>query len=337
MISVGIDSDGIILFGQLDVSNVDTEFNYRNLATDTVLDAGAAIGTLIPVGDANDLVVRPRRLEATTPSPAPLRRRLSSTATTDRCFLTVGGRRHAQRRRRQRPTVRPLRQRLRSNGGADNDTLEGGSGNDTLDGGLGDDSLTGDVGIDTALWRSGDDHARTGTVWHVTDAGGTDTLFGVEIVDDSAAGKTLLVGLGGYAHHPGGDRRGQRRRHHPGRGGHLQREPVGQQGCDHLGRQCRPLPASDGGRGSRDARSPAASGSPPTASPLTASRSAARSTCPARPGRPESMWPATISHLVNSVLDGPTAAVNGDGNNSAVLTEQVTGLDVGDNLSSAAM
>ena len=56
MVSVGIDSDGITLSGNT-VSNVGTEFNYRNLTTDTVLDAGAAIGTLVPVGNPNDVVV----------------------------------------------------------------------------------------------------------------------------------------------------------------------------------------------------------------------------------------------------------------------------------------
>ena len=40
---------------------------------------------------------------------------------------------------------------------------------------------------------------RAAAAGHVTDAGGTDTLANVEIVDDSASGKTLLVGNGGYA------------------------------------------------------------------------------------------------------------------------------------------
>jgi hypothetical protein len=33
----------------------------------------------------------------------------------------------------------------------------------------------------------------------VTDANGTDTLSGIEIVDDGATGRTLLVGDGGFA------------------------------------------------------------------------------------------------------------------------------------------
>ena len=40
---------------------------------------------------------------------------------------------------------------------------------------------------------------RSGDSWLVTDAGGTDTLIDIEIVDDGAAGKILLVGNGGFA------------------------------------------------------------------------------------------------------------------------------------------
>ncbi len=91
--------------------------------------------------------------------------------------------------------------------GSGNDTLTGGSGadalagnvgNDTLTGGGGNDTLVGGAGIDTAKYAGAATIAQTATGWTVTDAGGTDTLATVEIVDDAAAGKTLLVGKGGY-------------------------------------------------------------------------------------------------------------------------------------------
>ena len=91
--------------------------------------------------------------------------------------------------------------------GSGNDTLTGGSGadalagnvgNDTLTGGDGNDTLVGGAGTDTAKYAGTATIAQTATGWTVTDAGGTDTLATVEIVDDAAAGKTLLVGKGGY-------------------------------------------------------------------------------------------------------------------------------------------
>ena len=55
-ISVGIDGDGLTVTGN-DVTNVGTDFNFRNLTTGVTFDAGAAIDTLTPVGDGNDVVV----------------------------------------------------------------------------------------------------------------------------------------------------------------------------------------------------------------------------------------------------------------------------------------
>ena len=83
-------------------------------------------------------------------------------------------------------------------GGSGTDQLFGNGGDDTLEGGIGDDWLDGDSGTDTAVYGGAATIGHTATNWTVTDAGGTDTLTDVEIVDDSAAGKTLLVGLGGF-------------------------------------------------------------------------------------------------------------------------------------------
>jgi hypothetical protein len=85
------------------------------------------------------------------------------------------------------------------NGLGGNDTLNGAAGSDTLTGGEGSDVLNGGGGTDTAIYSGSATIARLSNGnWSVTDAGGTDTLSGVEIVDDSGDGKTLLVGNGGY-------------------------------------------------------------------------------------------------------------------------------------------
>ena len=71
-------------------------------------------------------------------------------------------------------------------------TLSGGAGNDTLDGG---------AGTDTAHYTGTVTVTATDGGWSV-DGGvgeGTDTLSNIEVVDDAASGKILLVGNGGYA------------------------------------------------------------------------------------------------------------------------------------------
>ena len=95
-------------------------------------------------------------------------------------------------------------------GSGHNDTLTGDAGANLLAGGAGDDTLTGGAGDDTLDGGDGTDTAHyTGTVtvtatddgWSV-DGGageGTDTLSNVEVIDDAAGGKILLVGNGGYA------------------------------------------------------------------------------------------------------------------------------------------
>jgi hypothetical protein len=39
------------------IERVNEEFSFRNLSTDVTFDAGAAVATLIPVGDFNDPIV----------------------------------------------------------------------------------------------------------------------------------------------------------------------------------------------------------------------------------------------------------------------------------------
>jgi len=81
-----------------------------------------------------------------------------------------------------------------------NQTLTGNASNNVITGGGGNDAIDGLGGIDTARYAGPATIVENGSGgWTVTDAGGTDTLSNVEIVDDSAAGKTLLVGNGGYA------------------------------------------------------------------------------------------------------------------------------------------
>jgi VCBS repeat-containing protein len=79
------------------------------------------------------------------------------------------------------------------------DDLYGGAGNDTFEGGVGNDYIDGGAGIDTASYAGAATILKSASGWDVTDAGGTDNLVSVEIVDDSAAGKILLVGTGGFA------------------------------------------------------------------------------------------------------------------------------------------
>ena len=194
MVSVGIDSDGVILSNN-DVSNVGDEFNYRNLGTDTVLDAGAAIDTLTLVGGLNDFI-------------SILGGSGNDTLTgTEHADIIDANNRPGFGSVADNDTLNGLGGsdlmfgKLGNdalNGGADNDTLDGGGGDDIFDGGVGDDSLSGAAGTDTALYSGAATITRSGANWQVTDAGGTDTLFDVEIVDDGAAGKTLLVGLGGF-------------------------------------------------------------------------------------------------------------------------------------------
>ncbi|HEY0130408.1 MAG TPA: hypothetical protein VGB57_03310, partial [Allosphingosinicella sp.] len=78
-------------------------------------------------------------------------------------------------------------------------SLTGNDADNVIDGGAGNDSLEGGAGIDTARYAGATTVTQSGTGWTVTDAGGTDTLSNIERIDDGGAGRTLLVGNGGYA------------------------------------------------------------------------------------------------------------------------------------------
>jgi len=86
-------------------------------------------------------------------------------------------------------------------GAGDADTLIGGEGNDTITGNGGNDEIDGGLGTDVAVYSDAATITQDGvTGWTVTStAGGTDTLTNMEQVNDSAGGKILLVGNGGYA------------------------------------------------------------------------------------------------------------------------------------------
>ncbi len=78
-------------------------------------------------------------------------------------------------------------------------SLTGNGADNVIDGGAGSDSIDGAGGTDTARYSGATTIGQTATGWTVSDAGGTDTLSNVEQIDDGSAGKTLLVGNGGYA------------------------------------------------------------------------------------------------------------------------------------------
>src|SRR5206468_2986343 len=131
-------------------------------------DAGAAIHTLTPVGNGNDIV---NVLGGTGND------HLTGTAGSD---MLDGN-------NSDTPNV------------ADNDVLNGLGGNDVLLGGAGNDTIDGGGGIDTARYSGPITINTNGSGgWTVVDAGGTDTLSNLEIVDDGAGGRTLLVGNGGF-------------------------------------------------------------------------------------------------------------------------------------------
>lgn len=87
-------------------------------------------------------------------------------------------------------------------GGDSVDSLAGGSGNDTVRGGLGVDGIDGGAGIDTAIYSDDVSAAYNATTgkWVVTStADGTETLSGIEIIDDLNGNSLFLVGGGGFA------------------------------------------------------------------------------------------------------------------------------------------
>lgn len=88
-------------------------------------------------------------------------------------------------------------------GNSASNSLDGAGGADTLTGGGGNDVLDGGDGTDTASYAEAIDFDELSVVdgkWTVTSDGeGTDTLTNIEIVDGAEAGRTLLVGAGGFA------------------------------------------------------------------------------------------------------------------------------------------
>jgi Ca2+-binding RTX toxin-like protein len=270
-ISVGIDSDGLTVSGN-NIERVNEEFSFRNLTSDVTFDAGAAVGTVTPVGDFNDPIVVlggsgndtftgtsgadiiDGNNSGTNPNASDTDV-LSGLGGNDVLYgrggndtldggsgddQLIGGDGNdiyvvdsagdvvtesagqgtdevrtglASYSLAGLPDVENLTgtnaagQTLTGNGADNvitgaggNDTIDGGTGNDTLVGNGGNDSLTGGAGVDTARYAGAATIVENGSGgWNVTDSGGTDTLSGVEIVDDNAAGKTLLVGHGGYA------------------------------------------------------------------------------------------------------------------------------------------
>ena len=81
------------------------------------------------------------------------------------------------------------------------DHIDAGGGNDIITGGAGNDAIDGGSGIDTAIYAGTVTAIASGGGWSVNGGvnEGADTLSNVEVVDDAASGKILLVGNGGYA------------------------------------------------------------------------------------------------------------------------------------------
>jgi hypothetical protein len=146
--ALGIDSVGLTVAGNT-VERVGTEFSFRNITTGATFDAGAAIGTLTPVGDSNDLVV----VLGGSGNDA-----LTGTSGAD----VIDG--------NNSPTAPNADDGDVLSGGGGNDQLFGRGGDDVLDGGTGDDSMSGGTGNDvyvvdstgdTVAETSGTDEIRT--------------------------------------------------------------------------------------------------------------------------------------------------------------------------------
>jgi hypothetical protein len=105
-------------------------------------------------------------------------------------------------------TIDGVRVASQYEGGSGGDVLTGGDGADLLDGNSGADTLTGGAGVDTLIGGAGVDTIRydgPATItfaagkWNVSGDGSADVTSSIEIVDDSAAGRILLVGGDGFA------------------------------------------------------------------------------------------------------------------------------------------
>ena len=130
-ISVGFDSDGVAVTNN-SFQNVGTDFNFRNLTTNTTFDAATAVGNLIPAVPAdpnNDVVVVLGGSGEDT---------LSGTSGVD----FIDGNNH--------PTLGANTDADELDGRGGNDLLFGRGGTNSLTGGGGDDNVDGGDGTDTA-------------------------------------------------------------------------------------------------------------------------------------------------------------------------------------------
>ena len=175
--SVGITDDGFSAVSN-DFQNVGDDFNFRNLSESITFDAGQAVDALTPVGNSNDLIVILGGSGDDT---------ITGSAKAD--YIDANN----------RPGHLTDADADTLKGAAGDDFLFGRGGDDSLTGGAGNDTIDGGTGIDTAHVGSGATYAVVGGNWTVTSSDGTDTLIGVEIVDDGGSAKTLLVGSGGFA------------------------------------------------------------------------------------------------------------------------------------------
>ena len=110
---------------------------------------------------------------------------------------------HARRQCREPDPDR--HRRINGTGNGDANVITGNGGDNILTGGGGADTLIGDLGTDTAQYTAAITSAMVASdgAGHfiVTTGGaeGTDTLSGIEKIDDAGTANILLVGNGGYA------------------------------------------------------------------------------------------------------------------------------------------
>ena len=214
-------------------------------------------------------------------------------------------------------------------GSGTDSTFNGLGGNDYLYGGSGNDTLNGGTGIDTAAYDGVGSINQVGTGWTVNDGSGTDTLDRIEIVDDVASGVTRLVGNGGYATIQAAinaSNDGDVIRIASGTWNETLTvdKDVTIEGLNHG------IP----GTGARGTETVITGGINITASGVTIDGVKLTGTIDGL-GAP---WPSGIFvagnnfSLVNSVMAGAGTPTNGSGDNSAIITQSVSGLNVGNNL-----
>jgi VCBS repeat-containing protein len=147
--TVSQNADGLTASNN-DLQQVGTDFSFRNTTTGVTFDAGEAIDTLTPVGNANDLVVVLGGSGADT---------LTGSEFDD---VLDGNNSPTAPNAADADTLLGLGGNDQLFGRNGNDTLEGGDGDDMLDGGSGNDVLIGGAGNDTIFGRDGDDTINGG-------------------------------------------------------------------------------------------------------------------------------------------------------------------------------